>query len=104
MKPVFLKFTDGEGKVIKTFTVCSLKTGTMDNIFDIAEKAEEMQKSEDMTIKQVRAFYEDLKAIIVVVFKGQFTYDELNDGAEQEELMRVFNEICGNIHGKLRKN
>lgn len=103
MKPVFLNFTDDQGTVIKTFSVCSLKTGVMDNIFDIAEKAEELKKK-DIAVKEVRAFYKDLKAIITDIFKGQFSYDELNHNVEQDELMRVFNEICGNVSGELRKN
>jgi len=103
MKPVYIKFTDEEGKIIKTFTSCSLKTGAMDNIFDIAERAEELEK-EGIKISQVKSFYNDLKSLILSVFKYQFSFDELNENVEQEELMKVFNDLCANIGGELQKN
>lgn len=103
MKPVFINFTDEEGKKIKTFTACSLKTGMMDNIFDIAERAEELEK-EDVKISEVKDFYKDLKSLILAVFKFQFSFDELNENVEQEELMNVFEDICSNIGGELKKN
>lgn len=103
MKPVYLKFTDNEGNVTKTFTTCSLKTGMMDNIFDIAEKAEEHGKGK-LNIKQARQFFNDLKAIIVEVFGKQFTYDELNANVEQEEVTKVFNDLCRNVTGEISKN
>ncbi|AKL96622.1 hypothetical protein CACET_c31780 [Clostridium aceticum] len=103
MKPVFLRFTDDKGKVTKTFTVSNLKTGMMDNIFDIAERAENLQKS-DVKISEVREFYKDLRGVIVAVFKGQFTYDELNENVENDELMKVFTALCSNISGEMKKN
>lgn len=103
MKPVFLKFTDDEGKVTKTFTTCSLKTGIMDNIFDLAERADDLEK-ENIKISEVKAFYQDLKSLILSVFKYQFNFDELNENVEQEELMKVFKDICKNIGGELKKN
>ncbi len=103
MKPVHLRFTDAKGEVTKTFTVCSLKTGMMDNIFDIAERAEGLQKGQ-LNISEVRTFFKDLKAIIVAVFGGQFTYDELNENVEQPELMKVFTDLCKNITGEMQKN
>lgn len=103
MKPIFLRFTDDKGEVTKTFTVCSLKTGMMDNIFEIAEKAEGLEKS-GITITEIRDFYRELKAVIVSVFKGQFTYDELNENVDNQELMKVFNDLCQNIMGEMKKN
>lgn len=103
MKPVFIEFTDSEGKKTKTFTTCSLKTGMMDTIFDIAERAEGLQ-NEKPSMTEVRAFFRDLKALIVAVYGGQFTYEELNEGAEQAEIMKVFNDLCGNITGEMQKN
>jgi|CZCB01.1.fsa_nt_gi hypothetical protein len=102
MKPVFINFTDEEGKVVKTYSTCSLKTGIMDNIFDIAERAEELEKGK-MGVKEVRAFYNDLKAVILAIFNYRFSLEELNEGVEQEELMRVFQDICSKIAGELRK-
>ena len=103
MKPVLLNFTDEQGQVTKTFTVCSLKAGMMDNIFDIAEKGEGFEKGE-LKVPEIKAFFKDLKALIVEVFGGQFTYDELNSGVEVSDLMDVFREICGNVVGSMRKN
>lgn len=103
MKPVFLNFTDENGEKIKTYTVCSLKTGMVDNIFDIAERADNLEK-ENVKIGEVREFYKDLKSLILAVFKYQFSYEELNENTEQEELMRVFTDICNNIGGEMKKN
>ncbi|MFK7692857.1 phage tail assembly chaperone G [Paenibacillus sp. HJGM_3] len=103
MKPVYITFTDAQGTTTNTFTTCSLKTGMMDTIFDIAEQAEQL-KSGKSDIKQSRQFFKDLKALIVAIFGGQFSYDELNEGAEQSEIMRVFNDICSKISGDMRKN
>lgn len=103
MKPIFINFTDDEGNKVKTFTTCSLKTGLMDNIFDIAERAEELGKGE-ISINDVKGFYQDLKGLILAVFKYQFNYEELNEGVEQEELMKVFKDLCSNVNGEIKKN
>lgn len=103
MKPVFIEFTDGEGNVTKRYTTCSLKTGMMDNIFDIAEKAQDYESGK-LGLKEAREFFRDLKAIIVSVFHGQFTYDELNEGAEQDEIIKVFTDLCSKIIGEMAKN
>jgi len=103
MKPVFINFTDDEGKTVKTFTTCSLKTGMMDNIFDLAERADNLPK-DDISISEVRAFYQDLKSLILAIFKYQFSFDELNKNVEQEELMKVFKDICSKISGEMKKN
>jgi len=103
MKPVFINFTDDEGKVVKTFSTCSLKTGIMDNIFDIAERAENLEKGK-MSVSEVKAFYNDLKAVILAIFHYKFSLEELNEGVEQEELMRVFQDICSKISGEMKKN
>lgn len=102
MKPITIDFTDSQGKITKTYSTCSIKTGTMDNIFDIAEKAQELE-NRNTEMSQVRAFFKDLKAIIVEVFGNQFTYDELNKGVEQSELLKVFNNLCRNLMGVMVK-
>ena len=63
MKPVFIEFTDHNGEVVKRFSTCSLKAGMMDNIFDIAERAEEYEKG-SLGVKEAKEFFADLKAII----------------------------------------
>jgi len=103
MKPVFINFTDDEGKVTKTYTTCSLKTGMMDNILDIAERADNMEKG-NISVNEVKEFYRDLKGLILAVFRYQFSYEELNENVEQDELMKVFSDICSNISGELKKN
>jgi len=104
MKPVFINFTDDEGKKTRTFTTCSLKTGMMDNIFDLAERADNLEKNGDIKIGEVREFYADLKALILSVFKYQFNFEELNENVEQEELMRAFKDLCNNLGGEVQKN
>ena len=103
MKPVLINFTDNEGNVIKTFSTCSLKTGLMDNIFDIAEQADELDKGK-LDMKEIRQFFKELKAIIVEVFGNQFTYEELNKNVEQSEVMKVFTDLCGRLSGEMTKN
>lgn len=103
MKAIFINFTDDEGNKIKTFTTCSLKTGMVDRIFAIAERAESIEK-ENVKISEVREFYQDLKSLILEVFKYQFSYDELNESVDQEELMKVFTDICKGIGGGMKKN
>jgi len=103
MKPVFIRFTDEKGETTKTFSTVSLKTGLMDNIFDIAERAEALQKNQ-LQMSEVRSFFKELKAVIVAAFGGQFTYDELNANVEQQELMLVFQQLCANITGQMQKN
>lgn len=103
MKPVFINFTDDEGKVTKTYTTCSLKTGMMDNILDIAERADSMEKG-NISVNEVKEFYRDLKGLILAVFRYQFSFEELNENVEQDELMKVFKDICSNISGELKKN
>jgi len=103
MKPVFIEFTDDEGKKVKTFTTCTLKTGMMDNILDLAEIGEVLE-SGNITVKEVKDFYKDLKSLILQIFKYQFSYDELNENVEQEELMKVFKDICSNIGSEMKKN
>lgn len=102
MKPVNINFTDDEGKVVKTYTTCSLKTGMMDNIFEIAEKADNLKNEKD--INNVREFYSDLKSIILAVFKYKFSLEELNENVETDELMKVFKDICSRISGEMKKN
>jgi len=104
MKPVFINFTDDEGKKTRTFTTCSLKTGMMDNIFDLAERADNLEKNGDIKIGEVKEFYADLKALILSVFKYQFNFEELNENVEQEELMRAFKDLCNNLGGEVQKN
>jgi hypothetical protein len=57
-----------------------------------------------MNIKEVKAFFQDLKSIILAVFKYQFSLEELNDGVEQEELMKVFSDVCNKVSGEMKKN
>lgn len=104
MKPVFLRFTDAEGKTMKTFTATTLKTGMMDTIFDIAERAESFDKGETPPIKELRAFYADIKALFVSVFGHKFTYDEINEHVEVNELMNAFQVLCKHSMGGMQKN
>ena len=103
MKPIFINFTDENGKKTETFTSCTMKTGIVDNIFDIAERAEKLEKG-NVTMGEVRTFYNDLKSLILEVFKYQFSFEDLNEQVEQEELMKVFKDICNSIGSGMKKN
>lgn len=74
----------------------------MDNIFEIAEKADNLKNEKD--INNVREFYSDLKSIILAVFKYKFSLEELNENVETDELMKVFKDICSRISGEMKKN
>lgn len=103
MKAVFIKFTDAQGAPEKTFSTCSLKTGIMDTIFEIAERAENF-KSSNPNMQEVREFYREVKTVIVAAFGRQFTFDELNEGVETDELMNVFQTLCKNVMSGVKKN
>ena len=103
MKPVYINFTDEEGKKTKTFTTCSLKTGAMDNLFELAEKAGKLEDG-SMGVTEIRNFYQDLKSFILAIFSYQFSLEELNENVEANELMEVFYDIVGNIKGEMGKN
>ena len=102
MKPIMINFTDSLGKTTKTYSACSIKTGTMDLIFDMAERVEAYQQG-GLDIRLAKSFFNDLKAIIVEVFGGQFSFDELNKNVEQGEIMKVFKELCANVTGEITK-
>ncbi len=101
-QPIFINFTDHKGDVIKTYTTISIKTGMMDKVFDLAEKAESLDKKRD--VKEIKVFYNELKSLIVDLFGRQFSFDELNENVDQDELMAVFSRIVGRISGGMRKN
>lgn len=103
MKPISIQFTNEKGEKVKTFTSCSLKTGVMDRILDIAEKAEDYENGK-LGIREAREFFKDLKAIMVDAFGRQFSYDELDEGVEFDEMIRVFTTMCTGLAGGLGKN
>lgn len=103
MRAVTIQFTDDEGNVLKTHVTCTLKAGMMDQILEVAEKAEAIKK-ESAGASDVRQFYKDLNGLVVAVFNHKFTLDELLNGAEQDEIMKTFEELCGRISGEMQKN
>ena len=103
MKPISIKFTDSEGKTTRTVSACSVKTGVMDRIFDIAERAEEFEQGK-LGIAEARVFFNELKAIMVDVFGRQFSFDELDQGVDFDELLRVFTAMCAGLTGGIGKN
>lgn len=103
MKPVYLHFTDTQGKKTKTFVATSLKTGVIDSLMDIATKGQELVGGGEEELAAAMEVIRDMKALLVRVFTGQFTLDELNDGAEHDEVQRVFMELIGSIQGGIKK-
>lgn len=74
----------------------------MDTIFDIAERAENFNV-ETPSVQEVREFYKEVKAIVVAAFGKQFTFDELNEGVEIDELMKVFKDLSKNVMSGMKK-
>lgn len=94
-----IDFTDGEGKVIKTFTVTGIKTGKMDRVFELADEAKEAKG-----LKGIVEWRRKIKALLVEIFNNQFTYDELQEGATNDEVMRCFNSILSGTGEAIEKN
>lgn len=103
MKTVYLYFKDDEGQKTQTFVACSLKTGVVDQLFDLAEEAEKLDL-DNITIPEVRTFFRELKNLILRVFSYKFSLEELNDNVEQADLMIVFDDLCESIGSSMRKN
>lgn len=105
MKAITVNFTDSNNKVTKTYSTTSIKTGLVDKIFDLAEQAKQFEDvGADVEMVQVKAFFYDMKAVLVALFGNQFTYDELQDNVEQAELMRCFTSACMALTGAMGKN
>jgi len=103
MKPVFINFSDENGETVKTYTTCSMKTGMVDQIFEMADRADSLERDK-ISVKDAKNFYMDLKALILAIFKYQFSLEDLNEGVEQDELLNVFKEICSRIGAGSQKN
>lgn len=106
MKAVTITFTDENGKNTGTYITSSIKMGTVDQLFDIAERAEQFDDKEldDMSIKEVRELFNDIKAVIVRAFAYRFELNELDDGLELSELMPLFEKLMESIGGSFKKN
>lgn len=105
MKSVILRFTDDEGKVVKSFVQRPLKTGMVDKIMDIAERGAAIESSErEVTIADAKEFNDELTSMIMRLYRGHFTLDEFKEFVDQDEMMRVFQEICANMNGEMGKN
>lgn len=103
MKAIVIHFTDEKGNSTKTYSTVSIKTGLVDRIFDLASTAQELEKgTADITV--MRHFFDEMKAVLVALFGNQFTYDELQNGVEQNELIQCFTSACKAITGELSKN
>ena len=103
-QPIFINFTDHNGDVIKTYTTVSVKTGMMDRVYDFADRAIEIKSKNDVSMKEVKEINQEMKAIVVAVFGNQFSYDELNENVDHEELEAAFQRIVTRTRGTLRKN
>lgn len=101
-----INFTDAKGKVTKTYSAVAIKTGFVDKIMAISERASTLEDigSEKEQVTAYIALMADLKALIVDIFGRQFTYDELQNGVEQKELMRCFHATVDFIREAVSKN
>ena len=87
-----IQFTNDKGETIQTYKVNGMKTGIVDKCFEVAEKTSKLDM-EHMSLKEMREFYEDIRLLLVDVFRGQFTLDELKEHVEQKELWVCFNNV-----------
>ena len=92
-----IKFTDEKGKITNKYRVLDIKTGVVDRCFDFAEHAKKIDEDKEHELPDIQAFYADMRALIVDVFGGQFTYEECGKGAGFKELLRCYNEILISI-------
>jgi hypothetical protein len=99
MKTVSLSFKDDSGKTVKTFKIGSIKTGIMDRVWELADEAKNYTG-----IKGIREWDGMLKVLLVDVFKGQFTFDELQGGAEDSDIKGCFNDIMRAGNEEVTKN
>lgn len=97
MKPVLLTFTDHMGQPTKTYSCCSLKVGLYSKIIPIAEKARAFE-GDNYPVEEIGEFLTEVKAVVVEAFGRQFTIDELDNGVEMAELLKVIGALFGSIN------
>lgn len=98
-----IKFTDAQGKVKKIYTAVGLKSGIVDKLLGVAEKQAQAQQGEQSAAEQ-KALWSEMMALIVEVFGRQFTYDELADGADIQEIVRCFQSLNAFVTESVSKN
>jgi len=96
-----INFTGDDGGITRTITTTEIKTGKMDRIFELADEAKEAAEA---GIRGITAWRKKIKALLVEIFHNQFTYDELQDGATNDEVMRCFNSILRGTGDAITKN
>lgn len=98
-----ITFTDAQGKVTKTYTAVGMKMGLVDKLMDIAEK-QRLNEIGAPTFAEQREVLDEMRALLVEAFGGQFTYDELNKAADIGEVMKCFNSLAEFVGEAVRKN
>lgn len=99
MKTIKLDFTDEQEKVVKTCSLISFKTGMVDKCFELAEESKKFEE-DNVPIGEVKEFYTKIKTLLVELFK-QFTYEEMQEGVSQSEMLRCYNSIMESIGVKI---
>ena len=97
MKPFLLNFKDHDGKVIKTYSVCSLKTGMFTKLIPIVNRAKAFEENNDYQVSEIDEFINETAAFIVDAFGRQFTLDELLLGVEIGDLLKAIGELFNAI-------
>lgn len=91
MEAITLKFKDDEGKVIKEFSATGIKTGLIDKLFDIRVQQEKMAHK-GASYTDVKPVYDNMKCVLVEIYKNQFTVNELNECVLHDEMTQCFKE------------
>lgn len=91
--PIKITFYNSDDSVKAEYSKLRIPLGLVDIALDIAD---------DQTPKTDRETWEKIKAFIVEIFGGQFTLDELNQGADLGDIISVFNMIVAKINNVSR--
>ena len=94
-----IKFTDNEGKVIKTYTTIEVKAGKMDIAFGLLDDVAEIKGGKDTA-----AWRGKMKAFLVSVFGDKFTVDDIDANVSNKELVRCWQSIVRAQEDAVAKN
>lgn len=91
--PIKITFYNSDDSVKAEYSKLRIPLGLVDIALDL---------SENQDPKSDRETWAAIKAFIVEVFGGQFTLDELNQGADLGDMMSIFNMIVAKINNVSR--
>lgn len=89
MEAITLKFKDDDGEIIKEFSATGIKTGLIDKLFDIRVQQEHLA-DKGSSYKEVKPVYDQMKCVLVEIYKNKFTVSELNECVLHDEMTQCF--------------